>query len=110
MMVGLNCGTPSLVAWPLISAGFDWCVTVEDRRAAEAMRWLAGAGIVSGETGAAATAGFDALVEERVAGLGPHSTVLLLSTEGATDEAHYRDLVGRDPAEVGRDPAGRPAA
>ena len=102
MMVGLNCGTPSLVAWPLISAGLDWCVTVEDRRAADAMRWLADEGIVSGETGAAALAGLGVLGElgGAATSLGPDSTVLVLSTEGATDEAHYRELVGRDAADV----------
>jgi diaminopropionate ammonia-lyase len=104
MMVGLNCGTPSLVAWPLIRAGLDWCVTVEDERAAEAMRWLADEGIVSGETGAAALAGLAALVEAGAAAtsLGPDSTVLVLSTEGATDEAHYDELVGRASSEVAR--------
>lgn len=100
MMVGLNCGTPSLVAWPLISAGFDWCVTVADDLAASAMRWLAAEGIVSGETGAAATAGLGALTEAGVAGLGPDSTVLVLSTEGATDEAHYREIVGCEASAV----------
>ena len=100
MMVGLNCGTPSLVAWPLMRAGLDWCVTVEDERAAEAMRWLAAEGIVSGETGAAAAAGLGAFIESGLAGLGPGSTVLVLSTEGATDEAHYRDIVGREASDV----------
>ena len=102
MMVGLNCGTPSLVAWPLMSAGLDWCVSVGDDDAAGAMRRLAGEGIVSGETGAAALAGLEGLVDwaeasgrRSDAGVTAGATVLVLSTEGATDPANYRAVVGR---------------
>ncbi|MEX2658391.1 MAG: diaminopropionate ammonia-lyase, partial [Acidimicrobiales bacterium] len=57
IMAGLNCGTPSPVAWPLVSAGIDWFVAVDDDQARDAMRSLAGVGIVSGESGAASLAG-----------------------------------------------------
>lgn len=53
IMAGLNCGTPSLVAWPEASSGHDLYVAIEDDRARDAMRALAGEGIVAGETGAA---------------------------------------------------------
>lgn len=102
MMVGLNCGTPSLVAWPLISTGIHWCVTVDDEAAGLAMCWLAEEGIVSGETGAAAAAGLGALASTREVGLGPSTTVLVLSTEGATDPLHYQAIVGRSPESVAR--------
>lgn len=93
IMAGLNCGTPSPVAWPLVSAGFDWFVAVEDDRARDAMRALAADGVVAGETGAAALAG---LVEAREV-VDPAATVLLLCTEGATDPVAYREIVGVAP-------------
>ncbi|HEX5547181.1 MAG TPA: diaminopropionate ammonia-lyase, partial [Ktedonobacterales bacterium] len=57
IMAGLCCGVPSLVAWPIISRGIDVFVAIDDEWAREAMRALASAGVVSGETGAAGLAG-----------------------------------------------------
>jgi diaminopropionate ammonia-lyase len=101
MMAGLNCATPSLVAWPLVSRGLDVYLAAAEERVPEAMRLLAEDGIVAGETGAAALAGMlrlvadDAGVEARAAaGLGPGARVLLLCTEGATDPEAYRRIVG----------------
>ena len=101
IMAGLNCGTPSLVAWPLLRAGLDAVVAVADERARQAMRDLAEAGVVAGESGAAslaglaeATGGRQAGELQRVLGLGPHARVLLLCTEGATDPEAYRRIVG----------------
>jgi diaminopropionate ammonia-lyase len=106
IMVGLNCGTPSLIAWPDMAA-IDLFVAVEDERARQAMRELAGAGIVAGETGASALAGLDealtgpdsATWRQRL-GLTPEASALVICTEGATDEASYRSIVGRDPGQV----------
>ena len=67
-MAGLNCGTPSLVAWPLLRSGLDAVVAVADERARQAMRDLAAAGIVAGETGAASLAGLEATGAGRPAG------------------------------------------
>lgn len=107
MMVGLNCGTPSLIAWPVLSAGVDYCVAVDDTRAAEAMCMLAGEGIVSGESGAAGLAGLLAVLDDpgapdrRVAlGLDDAATVLLVCTEGATDPGNYEAIVGKRPEDV----------
>jgi diaminopropionate ammonia-lyase len=101
IMAGLNCGTPSLVAWPSLRAGLDAVVAVADERARQAMRDLAAAGIVAGESGAAPLAGLAELTagpgagELRSAlGLGADASVLLLSTEGATDPNAYRQIVG----------------
>lgn len=108
IMVGLNCGRPSPVAWPRVSTGVEWMLSIADDRAREAMRGLAGSGVVAGETGAAALGALAALVEDgstsafREAGhLGPDKTVLLMITEGATDRGHYQAIVGRAPEEVG---------
>ncbi len=108
IMVGLNCGLPSPVAWPRVSTGVDWMVSVGDERARQGMRELAGAGVVAGETGAAALAALIALHGDastaafRESGLlGPDKTILLMVTEGATDRGNYRAVVGRPPEEVG---------
>jgi diaminopropionate ammonia-lyase len=98
IMAGLNCGRPSVVAWPAVSQGYDIFVAIEDDRTREAMRALAEAGIVSGETGAAGLGGLMALRSHPAAddaGIDESSTVLLLSTEGATDPEAYRRIVGR---------------
>ncbi len=100
IMAGLNCGTPSSIAFPTLLAGLDLSVAIDDSYAEEAMRTLAGCGIVSGETGAAALAGLEALLALAEAevrtelGLDPNATVLLLVTEGATDPESYRRIVG----------------
>src|SRR5829696_3795975 len=101
IMAGLNCGTPSLVAWPFLLAGLDAVVAVADERARQAMRDLAAAGIVAGETGAASLAGLAEATGGRAAGrlrdaldLAADARVLLLCTEGATDPQAYRQIVG----------------
>jgi len=104
IMVGLNCGTPSLVAWPDVSGGFDLFTAVDDDSARRGMRMLAGEGIEAGETGAAGIAGLieicaDDAIRERV-GLGAEATVLTLCTEGATDPAAYAQIVGRTPEDL----------
>ena len=38
IMAGLNCGTPSCIAWPFVKQGFDLFMTVTDDAAREAMR------------------------------------------------------------------------
>jgi diaminopropionate ammonia-lyase len=101
IMAGLCCGVPSLVAWPIIAKGIDMFVAIDDEWAREAMRALASAGVVSGETGAAGLAGLLALLsgpdaEQRrqLLGLTPESRVVVISTEGATDPVAYQRIVG----------------
>lgn len=110
IMAGLNCGTPSLLAWPILRAGLAGCLALDDAYAEEAMRRLAaGAGgdprIVSGESGAAGLAGLLAFGSEpglRAAraelGLDRRARVLLVNTEGATDPLSYQRIVGQPPA------------
>lgn len=102
IMAGLNCDSPSVVAWPDVSRGIDAFIAVEDDAARAAMRALAEVGVVSGETGAAGLAGLTAArdVPELVEALGlsERSRVLLISTEGATDPEAYASIVGSVPA------------
>jgi diaminopropionate ammonia-lyase len=100
IMAGLNCGRPSDIAWPWVAGGFDAFLAIDDDAAREGMRALAADDIVSGETGAAGAGallavtagnGDDAAVSSL--GVGPRSTVLLLSTEGATDPDAWEQVV-----------------
>jgi diaminopropionate ammonia-lyase len=96
IMAGLNCGMVSIVAWPAVATGTDAFIAIDDAAAERAMRDLADLGVVAGETGAASLAGLRALVdagEPDVRG----RRVLVLCTEGATDPASYRRIVGREP-------------
>jgi diaminopropionate ammonia-lyase len=101
IMAGLNCGTPSLTAWPAVRDRFDAFVAVEDNYAREAMILLAEQGVVSGESGAAGLAALIALHSEM-----PHfiekklrirhrARVLLINTEGDTDPIGYSRIIGK---------------
>jgi diaminopropionate ammonia-lyase len=101
IMAGLNCGRVSMVAWPVVSSGIDAFIAVKDERAREAMRALARAGIVAGETGAAGLAGLIELLtgadnaNQRLAlGINASTRALVIVTEGATDPQSYRSIVG----------------
>jgi diaminopropionate ammonia-lyase len=120
IMAGLNCGTPSQLAWPTVARGLDALAAVSDSWAMAAMRALAAAGVVAGETGAAALAGLHAVCADPAGeparsalGLRPDSRVLVLCTEGATDPASWARIVGYPApsrAERGRPPAPPEAA
>ena len=88
IMAGLNCGLPSLVAFPDLLRGIDVAAAVGDEAARRAMADLAAIGVPAGECGAASLAGARAALrdpETRGAlGAGPATTLLLLSTEGVT--------------------------
>jgi len=90
VMAGLDCGTPSSLAWPVLAGGLDAAIAVPDQLAIQAGADLAGLGVRSGPSGAASLAGVRAALsgpgaEARRAGLGVtgSSVVLLLSTEGS---------------------------
>ena len=102
IMSGLNCGRPSLVAWPTVSSGIDILIAVDDEPAREAMRLMAESGVESGETGAAGLGGLLELLRaeegeeaRRALGVGGETRVLLFNCEGATDpDAHRRVMAG----------------
>ncbi|GAA0960478.1 diaminopropionate ammonia-lyase [Kribbella koreensis] len=81
VMAGLNCGTPSSLAWPVLRAGLDAAVTVEEHEATLAVQDLGRAGISSGASGAATLAGLRSARD--LLPLTAHSTVVLISTEAA---------------------------
>ncbi|HEX9030890.1 MAG TPA: diaminopropionate ammonia-lyase [Streptosporangiaceae bacterium] len=89
VMAGLNCGTPSGLAWPVLAAGLDAAIAVPDNAAIRAMDDLGRLGVPAGPSAAAALAGARAALtgpgaRERRKELGVTSSgvIVLLSTEG----------------------------
>ncbi len=104
IMAGLNCGRPSIAAWPIVSTGIDAFIAIPDERAREAMRALARIGIVAGETGAAGLAalielltGSESARHRDVLGVDERSRALIIVTEGATDPGSYQRIVRQEP-------------
>jgi diaminopropionate ammonia-lyase len=107
IMAGLNCGTPSITAWPLIKQGIDLFMTVSDKDAVEAMRAYYypkddDPRIVSGESGVSSMAALKVLCRHDdykealdFIGLNSQSTVLLLNTEADTDPEFFKNAVKR---------------
>jgi len=105
IMAGLNCGTPSPVAWPFIRDGFDLFMTVPDEYSLKAMRRYYfperdDSCVISGESGAAGLAALLALNEMSVLkpvremlGISKDTTILLLNTEGDTDPKHFEKVI-----------------
>ena len=88
VMAGLNCGTVSGSAWPVLRAGCDAAVAVSDDEALRAVGDLGRLGVSSGPSGAAAQAGVRAALtvpgRRAALDLGGDAVVVLLSTEGHT--------------------------
>lgn len=104
IMAGLNCSTPSPVAWPLISTGIDVFMSIDDEWAEAGMRDLAEIGVVAGETGAAGLGGLEALLTGTSShsmagtlGVDTSTRVLVICTEGKTDPVAYARIVRRNP-------------
>ncbi|MCK6427776.1 MAG: diaminopropionate ammonia-lyase [Burkholderiaceae bacterium] len=109
VMAGLACGEVSELAWEILHGGANAAVAVDDAYALEAVRTLArpaagDAPIVAGETGGAGLAALLAARDypdiRRTLALDAKSRVLLLGSEGDTDPAIYREVVGRTAEEV----------
>jgi diaminopropionate ammonia-lyase len=86
-MAGLNCGTPSYLAWPDLQRGLAGAVVVDDQAAEDAIAELAPLGVDAGPCGAASLAALRILAAEPARsrfGLSVDSTVLLLNTEGSS--------------------------
>jgi diaminopropionate ammonia-lyase len=109
IMAGLACGEVSSVAWEILRLAASDGLAIPDSAAVAAMRALAdGTGgdppLVGGESGVGGLAGLMAAVAEptiaRRLGLDGSARVLLFGSEGDTDPALYRELVGRSAGEV----------
>ncbi|WP_069812229.1 diaminopropionate ammonia-lyase [Streptomyces sp. TP-A0874] len=102
VMAGLNCGTPSSLAWPYLRDGLDAVAVVTDAQSLTAARQLADAGIPAGPCGAACVSGVRSVLADpagRAAlGLDAGSVVVLLSTEKSRQAEHlgFRDEGDRE--------------
>ena len=105
IMAGLNCGTPSLIAWNILKYGVDLFLSIPDVYAARAMQSLyypfkTDKQVFAGESGAAGLAGLMALAgdaalkeaKEKI-GLDKTSRVLVFNTEGVTDPESFDELI-----------------
>lgn len=105
VMAGLSCGEPNIRAWEILRNHSTAFVSCPDWVTERGMRLLAAPlpgdpQVISGESGAVgmgllATLLTDASYADlrEAIGLGSDSRVLLFSTEGDTDPAHYRKVV-----------------
>lgn len=97
IMAGLNAGTLSELAWPVLRDRFFAVCSIHDSWAEEGMRRLAAIGIEAGEVsggtvGAALAVSRDRLAREGSA-LNEDATVFLLLTEGVTNPESWRRSV-----------------
>lgn len=105
IMVGLACGVPSPIAWPIIRDFSEMYLTCDDAVAARGVRIFANPvkrdpKIISGESGAAGIGAFSIIMgledlEEvrEVLGLDENSVVLFFNTEGDTDPVNYGEII-----------------
>lgn len=85
IMNGMNCGTTSALAWPVLRDGVAVAATVTDREAHAAVLELRKARVSAGPCGAATLAALRVVVAEGYGGLGKESVVVLFSTEGGRE-------------------------
>jgi diaminopropionate ammonia-lyase len=102
IMAGLACGEPSLLAWQELERSASAFMAIPDVSAIDTMRFLAGLGVVAGESGVAGLAAMRLAMADPDAcealGLGPERRVLVFGTEGATDTLLYESLIHGAPA------------
>lgn len=84
IMCGMNCGTLSTTAWPILKSGVDGTVVVSDAESHRAVEELARQGVKAGPCGAATLAGLKRIcaMGGREFGLDAKSVVVLFCTEG----------------------------
>jgi diaminopropionate ammonia-lyase len=101
IMAGLNAGTVSKLAWPVLRDRFDAFCSIDDSWAEDGMRRLATLGVQAGEVsggtvGAAIAVCGDERAREALA-INERSSLFLLLTEGLTDPDNWARVVGADP-------------
>lgn len=98
IMAGLSCGTPSKLAWDIISKHSNYFISCDDEIAKIGMKELAKQNIISGESGAVsfgilkyAFKSENSLFEK--IGIDNISKIVLISTEGDTDPYIYKSII-----------------
>ncbi len=107
LMAGLNCGTPSPAAWPIVRQSFNLFLAISDDYVGPAMKqYFYPMGrdprIISGESGVSGLAALLSLYKNgrlgeigKKLGLGKNSSLLLLNTEGDTAPGIFESMVGK---------------
>ena len=104
IMVGLACGVPNPIAWPIIRDFSTMFVSCNDAVAARGVCILANPvrrdpKVVSGESGAAGIGAFSLLMGDEfekakeVLGLNEESVVLFFNTEGDINPVNYGEII-----------------
>ncbi|KAH7344246.1 tryptophan synthase beta subunit-like PLP-dependent enzyme [Pyrenochaeta sp. MPI-SDFR-AT-0127] len=102
ILTGLDCGSVSELAWPILKAGIDASVTISDFEAHKALEYLKSQNISAGPCGAAGLAALRRLspTEKHALQLGDTSTVVLLCTEGEREYDIPRSVFIEDPVSL----------
>ena len=82
IMNGMNCGTPSMIAWPVLRDGTFAAVAVGDVDSHECVQFLQSQGVKAGPCGAATLAALRKLCAETELEDRKEIVVVLFSTEG----------------------------
>ena len=98
IMAGLNAGSVSELAWPVLRERFDAFCTIADGWAEQGMRRLAEIGVNAGEVSGGTVGAALAICADNGArdalGIGERSSLFLLLTEGVTDPANWQRVIG----------------
>lgn len=102
IMSGLDCGTVSTVAWPMLKSGIDATLTISDYEAHTAALDLQALGVDAGPCGSASLAALRRLTasDREQLGLNGESVVVLLCTEGNRDYEVPRSVFPSDPVSL----------
>jgi diaminopropionate ammonia-lyase len=97
IMAGLNAGTVSKLAWPVLRDRYDAFCAIDDSWAEDGMRKLAAIGVEAGEVSGGTVGAALAICGDDTArdalGIGEGSSLFLLLTEGLTDPENWRRIV-----------------
>ncbi|MFL5894068.1 MAG: pyridoxal-phosphate dependent enzyme [Thermoleophilaceae bacterium] len=97
IMAGLNAGSVSLQAWPVLRDRYDAFCTIDDGWAEQGIRRLAAIGVEAGEVSGGVLGAAGALCADaagrKLLEIGREASVLLLLTEGVTDPVTWQRIV-----------------
>jgi diaminopropionate ammonia-lyase len=101
IMAGLNAGTVSKLAWPVLRDRFDAFCAIDDAWAEDGMRRLAAIGVKAGEVSGGTVGAAMAVCGDEAARaaleISGQSSLFLLLTEGLTDPGNWQRIVGANP-------------
>jgi Xaa-Pro dipeptidase len=89
IMSGLNCGTPSYIAWSIIKDIASLFVTIGDNWAKIGMKKMYNENIISGESGAAGIA----TILAKTSLFNKDSIILTINTESDTDPDSFKNII-----------------